>query len=81
MNKKITALLGGVLSVAGSVFAQSSSTIIDTTQLATDANTVKTELTTFLTGTMGPVVLGIAGAGMIVWLTIKLFRWARRAAS
>lgn len=67
---------------APALFAQSTSgTIIDTTALEGDVGTIKSEITSFITGSVGPAVMGIAGAGFLIWLSLKLFRWARRAAS
>lgn len=78
--RKPIAIASAILAGASSVLAQSSSSIIDTTTLATSANQIKADLTTFLSGTVGPVVLAICGAGFLIWLGVKLFRWARKAA-
>lgn len=62
-----------------SVFAEGTS-IIDTTNLATQVNQIKTDVTGFFSGTVGPVVLAILGGVFLIWLSFVIFRWIRRAA-
>lgn len=51
-------------------FAEGENTIIDTTTAATAVNTMKTELTKWVTDVL-PYLLGIAGAFLVFWL-VKL---------
>lgn len=80
MNKIKAGILAPALLAAGNMMAQGTSTILDTTQLAADATTLKTEITSFFSTSIGPFVMAVAGAAFLVTMAFVLFRWARRAA-
>lgn len=83
MNKLKTFGLAVCAALAsGLCLAQESGTaIVDTTDLAAKVTQVQTDLVTFLKTSIAPFVIGIAAAGLLVYLGMRLFRWAKSAIS